>query len=252
VITKGRLLTGGLLVAALLVTGVWAVTSLLAADDAGTQVGTSSDQVAPADPDSGRDGDGDAENADSNEQDDGDEERLAELRETDRFEALAEAERAKAYDDARPEFDYGWNAFAVVEDGEVVHEWDNKEELWNEVVPPIRDELLLLGEPYEEAMWDEGQPLVTNVFPRWSDETTGGRGQYIEIQARYETDSGQPTQWIGGLLIETTVSGGGRLASRMTPLELARSQAEGYRHSREIIENAAWDWVQEQNPSRAD
>ena len=171
---------------------------------------------------------------------------LAELRATDHYVALAEHDRAAAAVAAGIE-DFGWNNFAIVHDGQVTHEWTNKAELWDEVVPPIRDELLLLGVPFTEPMWDETNPSPASIGAGWPNDVTGGRGQYIQVTGRYH-DEGRATpvevKW--AVLIVTHDDGSGEVVAHMPPVELVPSQATSFRHARELTRLAAWEWVQAQ------
>ncbi|HVL98618.1 MAG TPA: hypothetical protein VM324_04930 [Egibacteraceae bacterium] len=171
---------------------------------------------------------------------------LAELRATDRFVAFAEHDRAEAAW-ADGEVAFGWNNFAVVHDKQVTHEWTNKTELWDEVIPPIRDQLLMLGEPYTEPMWDEERPSPASIGASWPDEVTGGRGQYVEITGRYfDEERGTPVERNWAVLIATGDDGSGELVGRMPPIELVPSQARNFRHADELVRIAAWEWVQAQ------
>ena len=128
------------------------------------------------------------------------EEQLAELRATDRFLELAEHERAQDAVWAR----FGWEAFAPFEDGEKLFEWANKAELWDEVAPPFRDECLLAGPEATRPMWDAEVLIPAGIEPRWSNKSTGGRGQFVEFVCLYhDEEAEEPVERWTAVLIAT-------------------------------------------------
>lgn len=172
---------------------------------------------------------------------------LAELRASDRYLMFAEPDRAIPADEDYTLYDIGWGAFAERVQGEIVHEWTNKAALWAQVVLPIRDELLLRGEPYTDPMWDEDNPWPASLGSRWSNGTTGGRGQYIELNGRYfHEEQNRPVEVVWAVLIARQPDGSGEVVAEMPPMEVAPEDAEGYMHSRQGIRDAAWMWVEQQ------
>lgn len=172
---------------------------------------------------------------------------LAELRASDRYLMFAEPDRAIPADEAHTSYEIGWGAFAERRQGEIVHEWTNKAELWAQVVLPIRDELLLRGEPYSEPLWDEGKPVSASLGSTWSNETTGGRGQYIELNGVYfDEERNGPVEVVWAVLIARQSDGSGEVVAEMPPMEIVPQDAEGFMHSRQLIRRATQDWVETQ------
>jgi hypothetical protein len=107
--------------------------------------------------------------------------RLEELRASDAFVELAEHDRA-------PSGRWGaltYSQFAMAEDGALVQEWTNKPELWDSVVPDLRDQCLLAGSVPTEPLWNDEVMIPVGVGPRWNDATTQGRGHFVEVTCAY-------------------------------------------------------------------
>lgn len=163
---------------------------------------------------------------------------LAALRASDAFLAFAEPARSIT----APTLAHYANFSAIV--GEERVEWTNKEQLWRDTAMAIRDEALLLGPEATRPMWDTNTLQPAALAMAWSDETTGGSGQFVEFQALYDL-GGQPVERIWGLLIDT-VDGAGVVTASMPPFDVAEPDAPDYIASRDLVSERMWAWVQSQ------
>lgn len=163
---------------------------------------------------------------------------LEELRATNRFLELAEADRAKTATWAR----FGYHQFAPHADGEVLFEWANKDELWNSIAPRIRDECLLAGPPATRPMWDTKVVIPAAIDPAWNDQTTGGRGQVMELSCNY-MDEGQPVESIWGVLIATDDQKRGSVALISDPFVILERHHDDFDSSRQAVDGYLWDWA---------
>jgi hypothetical protein len=168
---------------------------------------------------------------------------LAELRETDRFLELAEHDRASTATWAR----FGWEAFAPHADGEKLFEWANKAELWDSVAPPFRDECLLAGPEATRPMWDAEVLIPAGIEPRWSNDSTGGRGQFVEFLCLYHDEgTDQPVERWGAVLIATDEHLVGEVVAEKEFFEVREDDYDSFEARREGVRERLWDWLGEQ------
>jgi hypothetical protein len=171
------------------------------------------------------------------------EEQLAELRATDRYLELAEHDRAANATWAR----FGWDAFAPFEDGEKLFEWANKAELWDEVAPPFRDECLLAGPEATRPMWDAEVLIPAGIEPRWSNDSTGGRGQFVELVCLYhDEDIDEPVERWTAVLIGTNDTGAGAIVAQMKSFEVREEEYQSFAARREGVRELLWTWTARQ------
>jgi hypothetical protein len=171
---------------------------------------------------------------------DPDEARLTELRASDAFEALAEHERAQTAEWAR----FAWDEFTLSTNAEGVREeWTNKAELWDELMPPIRDECLLAGDEATEPMWTTELMIPTGVTPRWSDEATRGRGQFMEVVCAFTDGDGPTTERWYGFLIKTRDSGAGDVVATMPPFDVSEADHGDLEQRTSALRRHLWDWI---------
>lgn len=164
---------------------------------------------------------------------------MAVLRASDDFLEFAGHERAPEARFAR----LAYENFAPRVDGQRV-EWRNKDALWDSLALPIRDELLQLGPEYRQPLWDNNNARPNGVSMAWTDESTGGRGDYAEFVGTYLAESG-PRQRYWGYLMRT-VNGRGMVVARMTPLEIAESDYANGIDAFERLQEVTWEWIQRQ------
>jgi hypothetical protein len=167
--------------------------------------------------------------------------RLEELRASDAFLELAEHDRARTGQWSR----FTWDEFTLSTNADGVREeWTNKAELWDELMPAFRDECLLAGEVATEPMWEEQVLIPLGVTPRWSDITTGGRGQFVQMYCAYVSpQTGEPVErWSGALLTQES-NGSGVRTRTMEPFDTAESAYAGPGPRDEQVAARFWDWV---------
>ena len=164
------------------------------------------------------------------------------MRASDAYLELAEHDRAPDARWAR----FGWDAFAPHADGQVLFEWANKAELWDAVAPPFRDDCLRAGPPATRPMWDAEVLIPAGIEPRWSNESTQDRGQFVELVCLYEDDEGQPVERWGAVLIATDDDLHGTVIAEMEPFEVREDQYSDFSTATEGIKDQLWDWVVQQ------
>jgi len=143
-------------------------------------------------------------------------ERLARLRKTDAFVEFANWDRARTapnYEHALGEF--GW--YDARREGYV--RFINAKQLWNRIVRPVRDDLLLVGPGYRgQILNDRVSGGITGVYRR-----RGQDPQLIAFVAPYESPDGMPLGRVNAVLVEVSDQRGasayarGRLMARMEP-----------------------------------
>lgn len=163
---------------------------------------------------------------------------LEALRASDRYVAFAEHERAR-----QVEWPGGmvgaWSGFARAG-------YANVEELWDEVVGPIRDDALLAGEPFGGALWNEQNAVPAYLPGGWSDETTGRGDAFVFTYRFIDPGSGEPVERTHAVLIRKDGDGDGGVAARMEPFELRRRDAINFSEAADLVDEVVWGWVQEQ------
>jgi hypothetical protein len=166
--------------------------------------------------------------------------RLDELRAGDAFEALAEHDRAATAEWAR----FAWDEFTLSTNAEGVREeWTNKAELWDELMPPIRDACLLAGDEARDLIWDIQLMIPVSVNPRWSDVSTEGRGDLIVVVCSLG-GVGEPTrERYFAALVERDEAGAGSVARRMEPFDISEEDAETQAAADDLAGLRLWAWV---------
>lgn len=167
---------------------------------------------------------------------------LEELRATEAFVVLTEHDRAQGDPAAR----VGYDLFAPHHDGEIVYEWANKAELWDGLVPGIRDQCLLAGAPHGEPLWDSAATADAGIDPGWSTVTTQGRGQFVDFLCRFaEPTTGVGVErWWAVLIADAELAG--RVVARMPAFDVRAEEFASLEASRETIDLRLWSWVLDQ------
>ena len=147
-------------------------------------------------------------------------ERLARLRKTDAFVEFANWDRARTapnYEHALG--DFGW--YDPERDGYV--RFINAKQLWNKVVAPVRDDLLLAGPDYRGPILDgRVDGGIAGVYERQGQER-----QLIAFVAPFEAPDGTPMGRVNAVLVDVSGEQGlssyaqGRLLARMKPFTVA-------------------------------
>jgi hypothetical protein len=173
-----------------------------------------------------------------------DEARLVELRKTGAFLEFAEYPRALEATWLK----HGYASFAPHVNHEIAFEWVNKPELWNDIVPPLRDEVLLAGPEASRPMWNADVLIPAGLEMSWPDEVTGGRGQFVYFSAVYrDVGAGEPVERFWPFLIAADEAREGRVVARMPAFELREADSSDYRASRKLVRDRMWQWVQQQS-----
>lgn len=166
--------------------------------------------------------------------------RLTGLRAGDDFDEFAEHQRAAKADGAR----LAWENFAPIVDDKRV-EWSNKAELWDSIVPKIRDEALLLGPEYRKPMWNARNAIPNGISMAWNNEKTAGRGHFVEFGVTYEHDGiGRERYW--GFLIQRDAKGAGVVMAAMPAIEVSETDFASLHDSQEALSDEEWSWVEAQ------
>lgn len=165
---------------------------------------------------------------------------LEQRRASNDFLELAEADRATTATWAR----LGYGAFAPHAAGERQFEWANKEELWDSVAPAFRDECLLRGRPAIRPMWDAAALIAAGIEPRWNNDSTGGRGQFVEFVCVYvDEESDESAERWAAVLIATDEDRNGRVLVAMPAFTIHESEFETYDEALAWAKKQLWDWV---------
>lgn len=169
---------------------------------------------------------------------------LERLRATNQFLEFAEADRARHATWAR----FAYDRFAPHDGPEILFEWHNKSELWDSIVPAIRDECLLAGAPIVRPLWDAQIVIPASLNPTWDAQATSGRGLFIDFVCRYEADGERGELWVG-VLLETSEHNIGLVLGRSSTVHV---DEDGYRTFGEASDGARqqlWQWITTQPPS---
>jgi hypothetical protein len=173
---------------------------------------------------------------------------LEALRAGNAFLEFAEADRARTATWAR----LGYDSFAPHRGDDVLFEWTNKEALWNSIAPGFRDECLLAGPQAVRPMWDAAALIPAGIEPRWTDESTGGRGQFVEFVCAYVDEAaGEPTERWRAVLIATDEGLVGEVVATMPAFTLPESDFETYRDALDGGRREAWAWIRTQPSTEA-
>lgn len=175
---------------------------------------------------------------------------LQSLRESAAWVNLAEWDRALT----------GRRLFQIHNEVGAVAEFANAEELWNEAIPPLREEMLLMArdegiEP--ESVRFRGLPVedanVSGVLRWFTNETTEGRGMMFAPFASYLTSEGESRYRSWPVLIaagvgsdDTTV---GTHVGTGPAVDFAVADLPGVTEELDVIVGARYlDWLRAQDP----
>jgi hypothetical protein len=147
-------------------------------------------------------------------------ERLARLRKTDAFVEFANWDRARA----APNYERALGAFSWYDPGRDSHVgFINAKRLWNDIAPPVRDDLLLTGPEYRGPILDDRvRGGITGSYERRGEES-----QLIAFLAPFKDLNGVPMGRVNAVLIDVSDQQGdeayarGRLLARMKPFTVA-------------------------------
>lgn len=128
-------------------------------------------------------------------------------------------------------------------------DWSNKAELWDQLAPPLRGQVAALGQATSDPVWPEATPNEARGQTRWSHETTGGRGELVELLAQYRNGEGEIIDRVQAALIVTASDGTGRIHATMSPFELRKVDYPGFVAYDEAVAALEWEWVQQQESS---
>jgi hypothetical protein len=154
---------------------------------------------------------------------------------------LATAERAAM---ARW-FDLAFSQFGASGEGDLVR-WQNEAELWDSFVPAIREDCRAAGPEAETPMWDNDVMIPAGVNPRWNDEATEGRGQFVELVCAYTDGDGQPVERWWGALIRTHEDGTGEVVAQSDPFDVREADYADTVARTDGIRERMWLWISEQ------
>jgi hypothetical protein len=141
--------------------------------------------------------------------------------------------------------DLAWSQFGVSGGGDLVR-WQNESELWDSFVPAIREDCRAAGPQAETPMWDNDVMIPAGVHPRWNDEATEGRGQFVELVCAYTDGDGQSVERWWGTLIRTHEDGTGELVAQSEPFEVREADYPDTVARTNGIRERMWTWISEQ------
>ena len=96
-------------------------------------------------------------------------------------------------------------------------------------------------------MWDAEVLIPAGIEPRWSDNTTGGRGQFVEFVCLYsDEDANEPVERWTAVLIDTDDDLVGSVTAQMELFEVREGDYEDFASAGEGITDRLWEWVREQ------
>jgi hypothetical protein len=156
-----------------------------------------------------------------------------------RFGQLAPADQAPS----APWADLAWEQFGMSGDGQIVR-WANEDSLWNSFVPALRDDCLAAGPEATRPMWDNEVMIPAGVNPRWNDEATQGRGQFVEFVCAYDDAEGEPVERWWGTLIRGTEQG--ELVAQSEPFDVRETDYPGTSERTAGIRERMWEWISSQ------
>lgn len=169
---------------------------------------------------------------------------------TDAFALLRPAEEAG--DHPLSEY-WGLDRFAVLDNGEAVFEWANRDELWNEIVVPVGDACREAGPPIDQPLFGEPEPLRAAVDSYWNNRSTSGRGTLVAVMCAYVDDERGPVERYQAHLVATDPdTGTGRVVARSEPWEFP---VEDYDELGELVRDrdaAMAEWARQQDRVAAD
>lgn len=169
-------------------------------------------------------------------------EELAELRASSRFLELAEHDRAQGARWSQ----FGYELFAPRAEGSNAFEWENKAELWDTLATRFRDDCLLAGEPADRPLWETRTNVESGIAPAWSNEVTGGRGQFIRFDCSLQRPDGTYADQVGGALISSDAGGTGEVVAVMEPFQVDEPDYPDFDSAAQAVDDRTWAWVQEQ------
>lgn len=128
---------------------------------------------------------------------------------------------AEASDHPLSEY-WGLDRFAVLDNGEVVFEWANRDQLWNDIVVPVGDACREAGAPIDQPLFGEPEPLRAAVDAYWNNRSTSGRGTLVMVMCAYvDEDRGPVERYRAHLVATDPDTGNGRVVARSDPWEHA-------------------------------
>lgn len=125
-------------------------------------------------------------------------------------------------------------------------DWTNKAEIWDSLAPVLRDEVAALGEPTDDPVWPEANPNEARGQTRWSDTSTGGRGELVEFMAQFLNSEGVVVERVQAALVSTNADGSGIVVARMEPFEVEKDDYPGFLEYIDHVAETEWAWVQQQ------
>jgi hypothetical protein len=169
---------------------------------------------------------------------------------TERFELLRPAEEAAEH----PLSDlWGPGTFGILDGGEIVFEWANRDALWNAIVVPAGEACREAGPPIEEPLFDEPEPLEAAVDPYWNNRSTSGRGTLVSVMCAYRDPERGPVERYEAHLVATdTETGKGRVVASGGPWEFAVAEYEHVAHLVRDRDRRMADWARQQERVAAD
>lgn len=109
---------------------------------------------------------------------------------------------------------WGPGAFGILDGGEVVFEWANRDALWNEIAVPAGEACREAGPPIDEPLFDEPEPLEAAVDPYWNNRSTSGRGTLVSVMCAYvHEDRGPVERYEAHLVATDSDTGEGRVVA---------------------------------------
>lgn len=154
---------------------------------------------------------------------------------------------AEASDHPLSEY-WGLDRFAILDNGEAVFEWANRDELWNEIVVPVGEACRQAGPPIDEPLFDAPEPLRAAVDAYWNNRSTSGRGTLVTVMCAYVDDERGPVERYQAHLVATDPdTGKGRLVARSEPWEFAAREYDSLGELVDDRDAAMAEWARQQN-----
>ena len=144
---------------------------------------------------------------------------IATLRTGEDYDAFADADRAQSADGGSATIG---NFLSVTRRGGETVEvpFSNQAELWNQIAPSVRDDLLLAGDEFVGSAVEDVDlaPTVATVMPQ-----QGGKPQVMYFLGDYRTAQGEAEVRVRTFLLETDRQRTGRVVADLAPFELSPS-----------------------------
>lgn len=166
------------------------------------------------------------------------------------FELLAPAAEAGDHPLSRL---WGPDAFAVLDDGEPVVEWANRDELWNEVVAGVAADCRAAGPAIEEPAFDGPEPLDAAVDAYWNNRSTSGRGTLVSVMCAYvDADRGPVERYVARLVATDPDTRVGRVVARSPAFEFVLADYDEIAGLVADRDETLAQWAREQDRVDAD